>query len=161
MLKNKLLQQAAGNIQGKAKDPAMLKRLVDAGLKIIYDKNVFQKLTQELRASKDPAGDVGRGMLVVLKLMATKARGTIPPAALLQAGMVLVLDALDFLEQAGMLQVDAAALDHATQEYVEATLPALGVQPDRMQQVLGQIQQVAADPQKMAEYRQSLGGAGK
>jgi hypothetical protein len=157
MLKNELLQKASAEIQSKATDPDMLQRMVKAGLKIIYNQNIFQKLTRELRQSKDPAGDAARGAVFVLQMLAQRARGTAKPQVLVQAGVLLMLDALDFLEQAGLLKVDATTLDHATQEYVEAVLPAVGISHDRMNQTLGQVKQVMADPQKMAQYRQSLG----
>jgi hypothetical protein len=78
--------------------------------------------------------------------------------ALLQAGMALVLDALDFLEQAGMVKVDDDTLGRAVEEFVEAMLPMVGLSHEKMDQVLGQIKSVMADPQKMAEYEKSLGG---
>ena len=159
MLKNALLQQAAANIQQGVQDKDAFERLMKAGTKTIYSKGTFRALSQQLRKSKDLVDDVAKGIVAVLGIMAHRARGTIPQGPLMQAGMMLMLDALDFLEQAGLLKVDNATLDRATEEYVEALLPAVGLSRQKMDQVLGQIKAVMADPQKMAAYKQSLGGA--
>lgn len=159
MLKNELLQQALASVQESVQDKEMFERLVKAGTKVIYSKGTFQSLAQHLKKSEDPVSDVARGMVGVLNIMVHRARGTIPQAALLQAGTALLLDALDFLEQAGMVKVDAETLGRATEEFVEAMLPTVGLSHEKMDQVLGQIKGVMADPQKMAAYEKSLGGA--
>lgn len=159
MLKNSLLQQALDSVQESVQDREMFDRLVKAGTKVIYSQGTFQALAKHLKGSEDPVSDVARGMVGVLNLMVHRARGTIPQPALLQAGTALLLDALDFLEQAGMVKVDAETLGRATEEFVEAMLPMLGLSHEKMDQMLGQIKQVMADPQKMAAYQQSQGGA--
>lgn len=159
MLKNQLLRQAQEKIAESVEDRASYDKLLGAGAKVIYSQKTFAQLSQHLNDSKDPVDDVARGMVAVLQLMAHRARGTIPTTALLQAGMSLVFDALDFLEQAGLLKVDAEVIDRATQEYIEALLPAVGLTSEKMQSSLDQVKQVMADPQKMAEYRNSRGGA--
>lgn len=158
MLKNELLQQALASVQESVQDKEMFDRLVKAGSKVIYSQGTFRALSRHLRGSKDPVADIARGMVGVLNLMAHRARGTIPQAALLQAGTALLLDALDFVEQAGMVKIDAETLGRATEEFVEAMLPMLGLSHAKMDQVLGQIKQVMADPQKMAAYQSSIGG---
>lgn len=158
MLKNQLLQQALEKVQESVQDRSAFDKLVKAGTKVIYSEGTFQELAKLMRDSKDPAGDVARGMVAVLQLMAHQARGTIPHDALLQAGMALVIDALDFIEQAGLVKVDAKVLDEATQQYIEALLPSVGLTQETMDSTLDQIQQVVGDPQKMAEYKASLGG---
>lgn len=159
MLKNKLLLKAMENIEQGAEDPAQFRRLLKAGMKVIYSQKTFPELTKELHKSKDPAGEVAKAMVSVLVLIQHRARGTIEVPALLRAGMALTLDALDFAEQVGVIKVDARTLDHATEEYIETLLPALGITTERLNEVLGQVKQVMADPQKMAAYKQSLRGA--
>lgn len=158
MLKNKLLQEALTNIESTVEDKDVFARMVKAGTKIIYNKKVFNGLSQQLRKSKDPAGDVARGMVAVLGLMLHRARGTISPASVLPVGMALILDALDFMEQAGLVKVDAAVVDRATEEYIEALLPRVGLSREKLDVVLEEIRQVMADPQKVEAYQQSLGG---
>lgn len=155
MLKNKLLVQALANVEKAVTERDMYDRLVKAGGKVIYNQKMFSQLAQSLRKSKDPVSDVAKGIVGVLKVMAHRARGTIQQGPLLQAGMALVLDALDFLEQAGMLKVDNATLDRATQDYIEALLPSVGLTHEKMQAVLSEIHTVTQDPQKMQAYRQS------
>lgn len=159
MLKNELLRKAQEAILTGVQDRDVFDRLVKAGTKVIYDQKTFGHLSKMMRESKDPARDVGRGVVIVLTQMAQRARGTIPPVPLVQAGMNLVLDALDFLEQAGFLKVTPQVLDEATEEFVEALLPALGLDGQKLQGLMGKVKTVMADPQKMQQYRQQAGGA--
>jgi hypothetical protein len=161
MIKNPLLKKAEANVLQTVQDQDMVGRLVQAGMRVIYDQKSFQRLTGELAKSKDPVGDAARGMMLILSLLQERARGSANPEALVQAGMLLLLDALDFLEQAGMLKVDNAALDHATEEYIEAVMPALGLSPEDLGNQLQQVQQLMADPQKMAAYQQAMGSKRK
>lgn len=153
MLKNKLLQQAQAKIEEGVKNKDAFAKLVRAGTKIIYDKAIFDKLSEGLAQSQDVVSEVAKGLVAVLKLMAQRARGTVPPDALLQAGMALLIDALDFMEQAGLVEVDKNVLGEATQEFIEAMLPVLGLSPDKLEAALGSVKQTMADPQKMAQFK--------
>lgn len=159
MPKNKLLQDALANVEKAVTQREMYDRLVKAGSKTIYSQKLFGQLAQHLRGSKDPVSDVAKGIVAVLKILSHRARGTIQQGPMLQAGMALVLDALDFLEQAGMLKIDNETLDRATQEYIEAALPSVGLSHEKMEAMLGEIKGVMADPAKMAAYQKSQGSA--
>ena len=158
MLKNQLLQQAQAKIEAGVTDKARYDRLLSAGVKTIYDKAMFQKLSQSIAQSQTPIEDVAKGIVAVLNMMAHKARGSIPHDVLLQAGMALMLDALDFVEQAGIVQIDEKALDTATQEFIEAVLPSVGLTAQKMEEALGSVKGAMGDPQKMAQYQASAGG---
>jgi hypothetical protein len=159
MLKNELLQKAQAKIDEGAGNRQALDRLVKAGTKIIYDKATFEKLSEGIAQSPTPVEDVAKGMVMVLNMMAQRARGTIPHDALLQAGMTLLLDALDFMEQAGLVKVDNAVLDTATTEFIEGLLPTLGLTKEKLAGKLSELEQAMSDPQKMAQLKASAGGA--
>lgn len=158
MLKNQLLQQAQAKIEAGVADKERYSRLVKAGTKTIYDKGTFAQLSKAIADSQDPITDVAKGIVAVLSMMAHKARGTIPHEVMLQAGMALLLDALDFLEQSGMVKIDNQALDQATQEYIEAIMPSVGVSPQKMEETLASVKGVMGDPERMAQYKASAGG---
>jgi len=156
MLKNQLLQQALAKTEQGVQDKASYDKIYKSGLKVIYNKDTFQQLAQSVAQSKNPAQDIAKGIVAVLSVMAEKAKGTIPHAPLLQAGMALVLDALDFMEQAGLGKIDKSVLDEATSAYVDAILPLVGLTTGKLNAALGQIRDVSADPQRMAQYKGSL-----
>jgi hypothetical protein len=153
MLKNELLQRAQAEVEKNVADRASYDKIVKAGLQAIYDKAMFQKLTKGLRESQNPAEDIAKGMAGILTLLSKKARGTMPATAMVQAGAALLLDALDFAEQAGVLKVDNTVLDTAVTEYMEAVLPVVGLSSQKMQQVLQDVQATADNPERMAAYQ--------
>ncbi len=159
MLKNQLLQQAQGKIDEVVTDRDKYTKLVQAGSKIIYDQKTFSQLSEGIAESETPVEDVAKGLVAVLNMMAGKARGTIPHDVLLQAGMTLLLDALDFMEQAGLIQVDNEVLVTATQEFIEALLPTVGLTADKMSQVLEGIKATMGNPERMAAYQKQAQGA--
>jgi hypothetical protein len=154
MLKNALLQKALATIEGQVDDHDAFDRLVSSGTRTIYDKSVFQQLTARLQQSKDPVGDTAHGIFIVMKLLNDKAKDTIPKGVLVQVGMALLIDALDFEEQAGLIKVDNATLDEATKAFMEAAMPAVGLNQGRLNSILQTVKSTAMDPQKMAAFQQ-------
>jgi hypothetical protein len=159
VLKNELLQQAQAKIEEGVTDRASYDKLLAAGTKTIYDQATFAKLSASLAESENPVEDIAKGLVSLLHLIAQKARGTLPHDVLLQAGMALMLDALDFAEQAGLIKVDAATLDTATQEFIEAALPSVGLTAEKMAGILDGVKQTMGNPERMAAFEQSQGGA--
>lgn len=157
MLKNELLRKAQESIEQAVTDKERFARLVSAGTKVIYNEATFKQLAQSVADSKTPVEDVAKGLVAVLNMMAQKARGTIPHQTLLQAGMVLLLDALDFIEQSGLVKIDAQALDTATTEFIEALMPTMGMPGQKLGDLLVMLQQTMSDPQKMQAYQAAQG----
>lgn len=160
MLKNELLQKAQAEVEGKVKpeDRAAYDKILKAGVKVIYDRATFAKLTKGLAQSKTPVEDIAKGVVGVLAMLAKKAKGTMPPTAAVCAGAALLIDALDFAEQAGLVKVDNETLAQAVTEFMEAVLPTVGLSSQRMQQVLQGVEETTRDPERMAAYQASLKG---
>jgi hypothetical protein len=159
MLKNPLLQKAQAEVEKVVTDRASFDKIVKAGLRVIYDAKTFAKLSAGLKESQDVVGDIAKGIVGILSLLKQQARGTMPPIPMLQAGMALLFDALDFAEEAGLTKVDNDVLAQATTEFVEALLPTLGLTSQMMQQVLQGVQETVSNPERMKLYEQSRGGA--
>jgi len=157
MLKNTLLQQAQAKIEEGVTDRERYDKLVKAGTRIIYDEATFKQLSQGITEAENPIEDVAKGMAAILNMMAHKARGTIPHDVFIQAGMALLLDALDFMEQAGLVTVTSDVLDEATREYIEALLPTVGLTPEKLGAALDSLKETMGDPQRMTAYEQSRG----
>lgn len=158
MLKNELLQRALSEVEGKAQDRASYDKVVKAGTRVIYNKATFQKLTQGLAESENPVEQIAKGIVGILNILARQSRGTMPPIAMLQGGVALLLDALDFAEQAGLVKVDNDVLSEAVTEYMEAVLPTVGLSSQKMQQVLQGVEETTRNPERMAAYQASLKG---
>ncbi len=153
MLKNQLLQQAQEKIESGVKDRASYDKIVAAGTKVIYDKETFSELMKGIDQSKDPVFEVADGIVGILGILYKQSRNTMPLVPMISAGMTLMVDALDFMEQAGMATIDKETLAKATTMYMNSLLPKLGLTPEKMQGVLDGVQGTMSDPEKMKQFR--------
>jgi hypothetical protein len=157
MLHNELLQQAQAKLEEGVADRERYDKLVKAGTRVIYDQGTFAQLSKGIAESEDPVGDVTKGLSALLNILAHKARGTIPHDVFLQAGFALLLDALDFMEQAGLVKVDKSVLAQATKEFIDALMPTVGLTPEKLSAALQSVKGTLSNPQQMAAYQQSKG----
>ena len=153
MLKNPLLKQAQTKIESGVQDRDAYNRIVQAGTKVIYDKATFTELSKEIRQAQDPVTEIAEGMIGILGILYKQSRKTMPIPAMVMAGMSLLLDALDFAEQAGLVKIDKAELNKATTHYLNSLLPKFGLTPDKIDATLGQLGGTIKDPAKMAQIQ--------
>ena len=153
MLKNPLLKQAQTKIESGVQDRDAYNRIVQAGTKVIYDKATFTELSKEIRQAQDPVTEIAEGMIGILGILYKQSRKTMPIPAMVTAGMSLLLDALDFAEQAGLVKIDKAQLNKATTHYLNSLLPKFGLTPDKIDATLGQLGGTIKDPAKMAQIQ--------
>lgn len=147
MIKNELLQQARTLVEAGVTNQKAFAKLVKLGAKIARDKPAFEKMCQCPRKPDSVASGVAHGIVAVLEVIAAQRRRTVANDALVQAGMALLFDALDSLEQERRIEVDKAALGEATLEYIEALLHKIG--PYKVSDVLAQLE-TASDQQQAA-----------
>lgn len=156
MLKNELLQQAQAKVESGVEDRAAYDKIVAAGTKVIYDKETFSELIKGIDQSEDPISEVAEGIVGILGLLYKQSRKTMPLVPMISAGMALLIDAMDFMEQAGVADIDKETLAKATAIYMNSLLPKMGLTPEKMQGVLDGVKSTMSDPEKMNQYR---GGA--
>lgn len=153
MLKNPLLKQAQTKIESGVQDRDAYNRIVQAGTKVIYDKATFTELSKAIRQAQDPVTEIAEGMIGILGILYKQSRKTMPIPSMVMAGMSLLLDALDFAEQAGLVKIDKAQLNKATTHYLNSLLPKFGLTPDKIDATLGQLGGTIKDPAKMAQIQ--------
>lgn len=153
MLKNPLLKQAQAKIESGVQDRDAYNRIVQAGTKVIYDKATFSELSKSIRQAQDPVTEIAEGMIGILGILYKQSRKTMPIPAMVMAGMSILLDALDFAEQAGLVKIDKTQLNKATTHYLNSLLPKFGLTPDKIDATLGQLGGTIKDPAKMAQIQ--------
>lgn len=157
---NQLIQQAKAKIEQAVKPDQQdaYQRIVTAGKKVMFSKEMNAQLLAGLNDAQDRIKTTVDGVIGIVGLLFKQSRNTMPPAPMVLAGQTLLLEALDFLEQAQMVQVTPETLGTATQIYLNTMMPKIGLTPERMQGVLSQTQGVMQDPQKAAHIKQQMGG---
>lgn len=158
-MQNKMIIQAEAAVDAKVPpaDKAAYEKIVIAGMKVMFSKETHQQLIQGLKEAEDPMQTVADGVIGVLLLLFKQSQEKMPMTPMIFAGQSLLMEALDFMEGANMIEVTPDLLAQATQMYLEALLPKV-YGPQALQEALGKTQAIMSDTQKMAEYKQSSGG---
>lgn len=152
LAQNTLIKQVEQQIEQRLKAGVResYMKIVIAGMKYALNKG-DQSLFAQLHDSKDPVNDCVKGAIGLVGILRRAAKGAMPADAMIPAAMTLMLEALDYAERAGLLKVDAAVVDQATQLLLNTLLPLLGITPQKLGQLTGQVHGAMQDPDKMAK----------
>lgn len=115
----------------------VVEKVVAAGQKVMYSEQTREMAVQELKQGTDPE-TVGAAVAKLAAILFNQSKQTIPMNVLLPATMLLLFEALEFLEEAGSLQLDAAQLGAYVQATASSFLQVLGVTPEKLQEMVGQ-----------------------
>jgi hypothetical protein len=139
---NPLLQKTQASILAKV-NPRLVpvvKKLVNAGQQLMYSPQTRHLMQSQLQGHTDDPEAIGAGIAKLLGILYHESRKTAPVQALIPAGMLLLCDGLQFLEDAGMTPVTPEFLAHCTQATGSAILQLLGIKPEQVQQAMSQAQ---------------------
>lgn len=136
---NPLLQKTEAAIEAKINPPqmkAVVDKLLALGKKIMYAPTTRHLLVYQMKGPGTDFEKIGAGVAKLMGLLTTQTKGTIPPQAMIPAGILLMCEALDFLEQAGRIQVNNDTLAQAMQETSSSLMQLLGVSPEKLQHMV-------------------------
>lgn len=118
-----------------------------AGMKLMFSPETHQHMVQEVQSDTDPGHAVGAGVVALITMMFQQSKGTMPIPAAVPAGLLLVAEGLDFMEQTKMIpKVTPAMIDSATQTLVSMLMQKVGMTPDRMAQIAQQAKSGQVPP---------------
>ena len=137
MLKNPSLQKIIDALKEKLEDDQkreFFERILVGGLKIMASD--ADMVDQRIQQDGDPAVGIGKGVVDLLGMIYLNSRKTMPWDVGVIAGYALVVEALDYAEEKGMVQVDQAVIDTAMQSYAETLMEKFGVTQDKVRQIM-------------------------
>lgn len=139
---NPMLAQAEQGIQAKvpANLQSALAKVIHAGVTIMYSPKIAQQRNEQLATMKDPVGSVGPGAARLMYNLYQQSKKTIPIPLIIPAAMIISMEYLDLLAKAGKVQITPDVIAKSVQSVVQATLPLLGLTPQKM----AQLQQMSA-----------------
>ena len=160
-MNNEMIIKAEAAIDAKVSpaDKAAYDKIVLAGMKVLFSKETHGQLIQGLQQAEDKLTTAVEGIIGILGILFQESRNTMPVGPMILAGQSLMMEALDFMEEAGMIEVTPDVLAEATQLYIETLLPKIGMDSQKMANVLGKAQSVMTDPEKIKQYRASVASA--
>lgn len=103
-----------------------------AGMKLMYSPETHTLMLQQIQGNPNPADAVSKGIAALMTIMYRQSKGTMPIPAAAPAAILLVCEALDYLEQTKQVQVSADLLSDAVQRVVAILMQKIGFTPDTM-----------------------------
>jgi hypothetical protein len=125
-LNNPLLQQVADGIESglSPESRADYDQVVAAGIHAASDGTMTT-----LKKSQDPISDAATGAVLLVMLLHQQAHSLVPMKTLVLAATALMLRALDFVDQAGIVKVAEPELVRAAHILGDAIFALLGITP--------------------------------
>jgi hypothetical protein len=125
-----------------------IEKTVEAGKKVMYDEKTRDMAVQQLSAGSDPES-IGSAVAKLAVILLNQAKGAMPMEVLIPASTILLCEALQFLEDAGSVEVTPDLLAECTMAMTSALLQALGATPEQIQGYIDKArggQQAPAQP---------------
>lgn len=136
---NQLLAKASEAILAKVDQRLhpVVQKVVEQGKRVMYDEKTRPMAMHQLKAAKDPES-IGAAVAKLAGILFNQSRNTLPMEVLMPAATLLLCEALGFLEEAGVLQVDNDLLAKCTMAMSSAFLQLMGVTPEKLQELAAQ-----------------------
>lgn len=146
------LQKIVDMVESQVENQEVFNRILTAGKKVMFDPKLSKKLMEGVADAKDVPHTVGQGIAGIVMTLKKQSRGTMPEVEMAQAATVMLMEALDALTKVGLFELAPGAVDSATMAMSEALLGSLGVTKERMGALMGNVEGVMKDPEKMKAY---------
>jgi hypothetical protein len=111
-------------------------RIVAAGEKVMYAPETRHLLQSQLSQKGAPADLAGQGVAKLMGLLFKESKGTMPMKAAIPAAQVLLCEALDFMEKAGLVQVGDDLIAEATKDMMAYLLQIFGFKKAQIDQYM-------------------------
>jgi hypothetical protein len=156
-IQNPLLRQVAERIEtnvggGQGREDYL--KIVVAGMRAAIGGP--KPMLANLKGRPDPVKDCAVGAVNLVLFLRNLSKGTMPPVAMIMATMTLMLQALDFADQAGIVKVGEKELDRATHIFTNMIFPALGISPEMLNKAAGQVNGLTQDPAKLEAIKKMM-----
>jgi hypothetical protein len=131
---NPILEKTRAAILDKAQPELRkpIEKTVEAGKKVMYDEKTREMAVKQLSAGSDPES-IGSAVAKLAAILFNQAKGAMPMQVLIPASTVLLCEALQFLEDAGSVQVTPDLLAECTMAMTSAVLQAFGATTEQIQ----------------------------
>lgn len=135
---NQILENTKAEILKKVDQrlqPAVQKA-VTAGETVMYAPSTRQDLIAALGDGSDPES-IGAGIAKLLAVLFNKSQNTMPMEVGIPAAVILLCEALQFIEDSGKAKITPEMLAECTKAMGSAVLQMFGVTPEKLQQMTG------------------------
>lgn len=116
-------------------------QVIRAGNRVMFSKETHGLLLDALLADGPVAENIGNGMASLMGMLLKKSNGTMPGEVVIPAGIYLIMQGADFLEQATGEKMTPQILADAVQAFISAMVKAIGGDPAQLEAAAGDLAQ--------------------
>lgn len=131
-------------------------KVVTAGMKIAMQGGNQSALAQ-LPKQTAPLEMAVKGAVNLVALMYKASRGTMPAKAIPAAATILMLHALDFLDQTGTVEVDEDVLTQAMKKITDQIFRQMGVSNQMLQEAAKHVHTIQNNPGMLEQVQRHAG----
>lgn len=126
-------------------------RVVSAGGQFIFGDSTHKQALEALQQGQGPISQrLGDAIAGLLLMLFERSKGTMPPQVIIPAGIDLLTQAADFLQQSGAEPITPAEVGEALARMVTVIMEKFGADPAKLQQAIEGGQAGEAAPQEPA-----------
>ena len=114
-------------------------RVVVAGMKMMFSKETNKYMLQQLEAPGSMAEKLGSGVAELMLMLFMQSNKTMPPQVIIPAGSELVVQAADFINQAGLAEVTNRDVGDGIQVMMAIILKQFGIDPAKLMRNIDQF----------------------
>ena len=108
-----------------------LERIVAAGKKVMFDKKTHHLMEETMQGDGPPEQKIGGGVVSLLGILWNESKQSLPPELIIPAGVVLVAEATDFLNQTGQT-VTPEQIGGATEFMIDTLMKGANVDSNKL-----------------------------
>ena len=115
-------------------------RVVLAGMKALFSEGTNREMLKQIQGPGSIGLRLGKGIASLMLILYTESNKTMPQAVIIPAGVYLLAQAADFLNQSGVEKLANKDIGEAMATFVEATIQSFGGDLTKMYGLLDQFQ---------------------
>lgn len=123
-------------------------RVVVAGMKVAL-KDGPNSIIAGISKSADPVRDCAIGAVNLAMLLRKESRDTMPVEALVPGAMILMLQAMDFADRVGVLEIGQAEIARGAKIFTNHLFNLAGITPQKFNMLAGRVGGITKDPSQM------------
>lgn len=127
---------------------ANVDRVVVAGMQAAM-KDGPNSIIAGLAQSKDPVRDCAMGAVNLAFMLRKQSRDTMPVEALVPGAMILMLQAMDFADRIGVLEIGPQEITRGTKIFANQIFNLSGITPQKFNALGKRVNGIAQDPGQM------------
>lgn len=147
---NKLLRDAATAVEAKLTPETRqaYDKIVVSGMQVALNKGL-EGMMAGLEKRGDPIRDAAQGAVNLVFMLRAEATGRMPEQAMVPASYTLLLQALSFIEEAKIAEIDRDTLTKATKTWTNTVFDRFRISPAMLNRAKESVDGVMNDPFKM------------